>query len=237
MTVDGQLVLPNLVPIPLPVLHLAAPLPGPRRRIMTIMTRTSTTATNPIPLGLDPLAWPGAHRLSEMANGNEELFGARGEEYPLDIPSYVDPRMPTGSEPGYLASCLDSFYYPGMPPVLPDLSDEWSHPMQNHLHGGWEQQEISPPYTRNYTVGAQETHSEYGKEGSNCSTTDTDQVKVDVPTKGSAKHHLGLCKPCAFVFKDGCNTGWECEFCHLCEPGEKKRRKKERKQIRRQKVN
>ena len=27
------------------------------------------------------------------------------------------------------------------------------------------------------------------------------QVKVDVPTKGSAKHHLGLCKPCAFVFK------------------------------------
>jgi len=167
--------------------------------------------------------------------------GPPGLEYPLDIPSYVDPRMPTGSEPEYLASCLDSFYYQGMSPMLPDLSDEWSHPMQNHLHGGWEEQELATydrDYTRSYaTVGAQETHSEYGKEGSsNCSTDDTDQVKGDFPTKGSAKHHLGLCKPCAFVFKNGCNSGWDCEFCHICEPGEKKRRKKERKQIRRQKV-
>jgi len=46
------------------------------------------------------------------------------------------------------------------------------------------------------------------------------------PTRGSAKHFLGACKPCAFVFKGGCASGPDCEFCHLCELGEKRRRKK-----------
>mmetsp|Transcript_44016 Transcript_44016/g.82268 ORF Transcript_44016/g.82268 Transcript_44016/m.82268 type:complete len:219 (+) Transcript_44016:100-756(+) len=155
-------------------------------------------------------------------------------DYMHDTVNYIDPRMPTGAEPDYLASCLNSLYYPGLHPMLPDLSDEWSHPMPNHLCGGWEQEVL--PYDATYTaVAPQETPSEHGKEGSSCSTTDTDQVRGDFPTKGSAKHHLGLCKPCAFIYKTGCNTGWECEFCHLCEPGEKKRRKKERKQIRRTK--
>lgn len=54
-----------------------------------------------------------------------------------------------------------------------------------------------------------------------------------VPTVGSAGHLLGMCKPCAFVFKGGCANGVECTFCHLCEPGEKKRRKKESKDRRR----
>jgi len=49
---------------------------------------------------------------------------------------------------------------------------------------------------------------------------------------GSKAHDgFGQCKPCAFVFKDGkesCRSGTNCKFCHLCEPGEKKRRKKER---------
>lgn len=55
----------------------------------------------------------------------------------------------------------------------------------------------------------------------------------DMPTLGSAEHHLGKCKPCAFVFKDGCLNGTSCKFCHLCAPGEKKRRKKARREIRR----
>ncbi|CAK0873518.1 unnamed protein product [Prorocentrum cordatum] len=48
------------------------------------------------------------------------------------------------------------------------------------------------------------------------------------PSRGSALHQWGVCKPCAFVFQAGCNTGVDCQFCHLCEPGERKRRKKER---------
>jgi len=48
------------------------------------------------------------------------------------------------------------------------------------------------------------------------------------PTVGSACHHLGICKPCAHAFsKRGCLNGVKCEFCHLCEPGELKRRQKE----------
>lgn len=46
------------------------------------------------------------------------------------------------------------------------------------------------------------------------------------PTSGSKNHHLGYCKPCAFFHKGGCNSGNDCIFCHLCPPGEKKRRKK-----------
>jgi hypothetical protein len=49
---------------------------------------------------------------------------------------------------------------------------------------------------------------------------------------GSAAHDSGTCKPCAFLWKDlkqpGCHHGRECQFCHLCLPGEVKRRKKEK---------
>jgi hypothetical protein len=55
----------------------------------------------------------------------------------------------------------------------------------------------------------------------------------EMPTRGSAQHSLRNCKPCAFVHKEGCQSGVECQFCHLCQPGEKKMRKKERKQQRR----
>jgi len=48
------------------------------------------------------------------------------------------------------------------------------------------------------------------------------------PTLGSAGHFSGQCKPCAFVNTKGCKSGYECKFCHLCAPGEKKRRKREK---------
>uniref|UniRef100_A0A7S4Q6V1 C3H1-type domain-containing protein n=1 Tax=Alexandrium monilatum TaxID=311494 RepID=A0A7S4Q6V1_9DINO len=48
------------------------------------------------------------------------------------------------------------------------------------------------------------------------------------PTIGSQGHHFGTCKPCAFVHTKGCGNGTQCLFCHLCLPGEKKRRQRER---------
>merc|ERR1711904_702 len=49
---------------------------------------------------------------------------------------------------------------------------------------------------------------------------------------GSAAHETGTCKPCAFLWKDpkqpSCQNGRECTFCHLCPPGEVKKRKKEK---------
>jgi len=49
----------------------------------------------------------------------------------------------------------------------------------------------------------------------------------ELPTIGSVAHTFGKCKPCAFVYKKGCSNGTGCEFCHLCEPGEKRRRLQE----------
>merc|ERR1719343_1104898 len=46
-------------------------------------------------------------------------------------------------------------------------------------------------------------------------------------SRGSALHHQGTCKPCAFFWKVvGCQSGSDCEFCHLCDADERKRRNK-----------
>lgn len=50
----------------------------------------------------------------------------------------------------------------------------------------------------------------------------------ELPTVGSAGHHAGTCKPCAFYHTKGCGNGVNCSFCHLCPAGEKKRRQKEK---------
>merc|ERR1719326_1857108 len=52
-----------------------------------------------------------------------------------------------------------------------------------------------------------------------------------VPNFGSLAHgSLEGCNPCAFLHKDaqGCQKGVNCPYCHLCPPGELKRRKKEK---------
>jgi len=49
----------------------------------------------------------------------------------------------------------------------------------------------------------------------------------EFPSIGSAGHRLGTCKPCAFLER-GCSSGVNCNFCHSCEPTEKKRRRKEK---------
>merc|ERR1712187_755832 len=54
-----------------------------------------------------------------------------------------------------------------------------------------------------------------------------------LPSVGSAGHHAGACKPCAFFYTKGCGNGVNCSFCHLCGPDEKKRRRTEKKEIRR----
>lgn len=50
----------------------------------------------------------------------------------------------------------------------------------------------------------------------------------EFPTVGSAGHRWGTCKPCAFLHKRGCENGTQCDFCHLCDSGEKKRRQKDK---------
>merc|ERR1719277_1642402 len=49
---------------------------------------------------------------------------------------------------------------------------------------------------------------------------------------GSIGHEAGVCRPCAWVHKmpggKGCKNGSSCKYCHLCPPGELKRRKREK---------
>jgi len=48
--------------------------------------------------------------------------------------------------------------------------------------------------------------------------------------------HPHDCKPCAwFHHARGCQRGENCEFCHLCPPGEIKRRKKDKYRLLREK--
>ncbi|CAJ1461463.1 unnamed protein product [Effrenium voratum] len=42
-------------------------------------------------------------------------------------------------------------------------------------------------------------------------------------------HDTSTCRPCAFFHTRGCENGSNCSFCHLCPPGEKKRRQKLRR--------
>lgn len=50
---------------------------------------------------------------------------------------------------------------------------------------------------------------------------------------GSADHGNGNCRPCAWNLKRGapCRMGLDCEFCHLCDNGELKRRQKMKKDM------
>lgn len=50
-----------------------------------------------------------------------------------------------------------------------------------------------------------------------------------LPSRGSADHALGQCMPCAFFHKSGgCSLGFQCEFCHLCDSEERRKRKREK---------
>jgi len=55
-------------------------------------------------------------------------------------------------------------------------------------------------------------------------------MPLPLPSKGSALHAQGLCKPCGFFWKpQGCQNGLDCEHCHLCPPIAHKLRKKKEK--------
>jgi len=55
----------------------------------------------------------------------------------------------------------------------------------------------------------------------------------ELPSVGSTEHGAGVCKPCAFFHTAGCSNGVACQFCHLCDSEEKKRRRKDKIQVKR----
>jgi len=60
-----------------------------------------------------------------------------------------------------------------------------------------------------------------------------DSLRIPDPSwsMGAAGHATGLCKPCGWNTKPGgCVKGADCEFCHMCDDGALKRKKKARLQ-------
>lgn len=64
-----------------------------------------------------------------------------------------------------------------------------------------------------------------------------DLGSIELHTIGSAGHNVGNCKPCAFFHTKGCSQGPQCEFCHLCNAGERKRRRKDKLRLLRESRN
>mmetsp|Transcript_31054 Transcript_31054/g.58225 ORF Transcript_31054/g.58225 Transcript_31054/m.58225 type:complete len:203 (+) Transcript_31054:67-675(+) len=62
------------------------------------------------------------------------------------------------------------------------------------------------------------------------SDTDSESHKVAEHSLGALLHSSGQCKPCMWFWKSqGCARGYGCLHCHLCPPGEVRRRRKLRR--------
>jgi len=55
-----------------------------------------------------------------------------------------------------------------------------------------------------------------------------------LPSIGSLVHHSRQCKPCTFFHTRGCENKEDCKFCHLCGPGEKKKRLRAERGVKRE---
>jgi hypothetical protein len=88
--------------------------------------------------------------------------------------------------------------------MMPNFAMMVESPWQSYATSGY----WMPPYAPPAPAQAEQTWS------------------AQFPTPGSTQHRLGRCKPCAFMYKDGCRSGTDCPYCHLCPPGEKQRRKR-----------
>merc|ERR1711972_636886 len=64
--------------------------------------------------------------------------------------------------------------------------------------------------------------------------SDADVRSVPSPSIGSQSHGLGNCRPCSFFHTRCCENGDLCAFCHVCAPGERKKRLREHRISRRE---
>lgn len=93
---------------------------------------------------------------------------------------------------------------------------------------------LSETFT-NSTLADDDSNTDGGDIGSNesehCNGV-TDVSDDCVPSVGSAMHSVGMCKPCAWFWKqDGCQNGKECLHCHLCPRGSVKALKRSKKHL------
>lgn len=142
--------------------------------------------------------------------------------YPLEMPP--SPMAWQTPSPTYASAVYRSFH-----PMVPYMADQFAHSLAPTLQeaaesftalGEWsEMQEGTAGYLDDGRPQDAEKIAEFPQQHN---------ALVSV---GSAHHELGKCKPCAFIHRPvGCTDGVACTFCHLCEPGERKRRQKQKLQ-------
>ena len=172
---------------------------------------------------------------------------------PLDFPpvaqtfdDFMSPRQ--SDAPGNAARPLPSSLPLTAPPARANLSFPasplWTHaepqmqepvmPDFAHREQALAVPEFVPPESVMHMPGAPyacATYMAVPHQPSHMWTAPTDGIRGDLPSLGSASHGTGLCKPCAFHHTKGCQCGVNCTFCHLCLPGEKKRRQKEKQAV------
>jgi hypothetical protein len=175
-------------------------------------------------------------------------FSQDGLQHPQTQVLSPQPQQPQGlSPPQSMVHTVPKVLSPALPPVVLRLSEAITN-----SEGGTGPTEHSGPLAA-AAAAARMDRKLYGAGSSSIagastttgSTTIPPSVpseagdamhrpslgSAEMPSRGSALHQFGACKPCAFVFAEGCMNDINCQFCHLCEPGEKKRRRKERRKV------
>uniref|UniRef100_A0A7S0FMW7 C3H1-type domain-containing protein n=1 Tax=Pyrodinium bahamense TaxID=73915 RepID=A0A7S0FMW7_9DINO len=165
---------------------------------------------------------------------------AAGSLYPYQQEQGAQPGMPAVWQLAEGTAC----------PLLPCFDTDCSTPgtPEPTYREAWQPTPVAQTCGGSSSGGSAEVAASSASAG--CSAVLSDQVSPaaagrretepvvlgspELPSRGSALHKWGACKPCAFVFQEGCNNDVECQFCHLCEPGERKRRKKERLAMKRE---
>jgi len=100
-------------------------------------------------------------------------------------------------------------------------------------HGTVEGPVIQPP-PRQRDVRQQRPHQQLRAQPQTPQVQQPPLGSPEMPTVGSAGHAFKKCRPCVFLWKEsGCSNGTACTFCHLCDAGELKQRRKELKSVRR----
>mmetsp|Transcript_67503 Transcript_67503/g.156698 ORF Transcript_67503/g.156698 Transcript_67503/m.156698 type:complete len:185 (-) Transcript_67503:143-697(-) len=87
------------------------------------------------------------------------------------------------------------------------------------------------PSTNDLRVGGGAGDGERGASSSNAVSDKAPAESKREPeySVGADQHEAGQCKPCAWHWKpSGCSKGSSCTFCHMCQEGALKARRRER---------
>jgi hypothetical protein len=190
---------------------------------------------------VDAMTWP--HEPSHKQESVDGFYGFSGVMRASKLatsPSHVHV-YPGGcytqSEHGSDASTVDTspyvadeaFAMAGRSVDLPEMYTDMTSNMA--WNGGY------PPMESQFLWHA-EAHQQEAEQVGWMDFGQTPHVpQLDLISVGSQEHHIGQCKPCAFFHTEwktgGCQSGKSCNFCHLCPPGEKQRRKRVMRQLQR----